>query len=377
MSNNQVIKKKYIIKPGIIVCDNINMDKNFRTSKDSPFKDGYDFFAQRNLISPEMRELNDLALTDPFYPIWHDYKNHEKALETFIKNMPKKGRGRPITSVDFEKIEIFPNEDRIFQQIGKLHNDDVESMYIHTPHALRMWQGQLRKGVKDRTGFTGVIVAIRYMRNIMNLSKADNPYADWALVAIEQRIQRTKLLLNSKQEQVDEIFEKKKKMGINMSKMSVDEPLAIELDFNHPYGHLLVDLLAQYDNLIRSVQSLKIKATITNTEAEKLVGFASHKVRSITEMINMEWRKLDAITQVSRKVLIVDPTNEVIELFKLLTESFGPIPSDILLFKKMSDFCTILPLYNEQNLKVMEQNALSLGLITSENKEYVDTNMED
>ena len=76
------------------------------------------------------------------------------------------------------------------------------SLTLHTHHASRIWHG--RAAADGRPGIVGLNGYIVVMNKMKRGSEQDDPYSDWWMLRIEDKLDQTKATLQSLREQVDQ-----------------------------------------------------------------------------------------------------------------------------------------------------------------------------
>ena len=76
------------------------------------------------------------------------------------------------------------------------------SLTLHTHHASRIWHG--RAAAEGRPGIVGLNGYIAVMNKMKRGSEQDDPYSDWWMLRIEEKLDQTRTTLQSLREQVDQ-----------------------------------------------------------------------------------------------------------------------------------------------------------------------------
>ena len=76
------------------------------------------------------------------------------------------------------------------------------SLTLHTHHASRIWHG--RAPAEGRPGIIGLNAYISVMNKMKRGSEQDDPYSDWWMMRIEDKLEQTKAALKGLREQVDQ-----------------------------------------------------------------------------------------------------------------------------------------------------------------------------
>ena len=76
------------------------------------------------------------------------------------------------------------------------------SLTLHTHHASRIWHG--RAPAEGRPGIIGLNGYISVMNKMKRGAEQDDPYSDWWMLRIEDKLTQTKASLQALREQVDQ-----------------------------------------------------------------------------------------------------------------------------------------------------------------------------
>jgi integrating conjugative element protein (TIGR03761 family) len=124
------------------------------------------------------------------------------------------------------------------------------SLTLHTHHASRIWHG--RAAAEGRPGIVGLNGYIAVMNKMKRGSEQDDPYSDWWMLRIEDKLDQTKTTLQTLREQVDQALAgvpAALSLGENLNVQPVKLPLFV----NAQLGFAAVYLLADYDDIARKL----------------------------------------------------------------------------------------------------------------------------
>lgn len=100
------------------------------------------------------------------------------------------------------------------------------SLTLHTHHASRIWHG--RAPAEGRPGIIGLNGYISVMNKMKRGAEQDDPYSDWWMLRIEDKLTQTKASLHALREQVDQALADVPpalSLGENMNVQPVKLPL--------------------------------------------------------------------------------------------------------------------------------------------------------
>jgi integrating conjugative element protein (TIGR03761 family) len=225
---------------------------------------------------------------------------------------------------------------------------------LHTHHASRIWNG--RTATKERAGIMGlngfVIIASRMSRG----AEQDDPYSDWWILRIEEKLTETKARLQALREQVDQALASvpaELSLGENLNVQPVKLPLFVSSQL----GFLAVYLLADYDNLARRVILAHHTALIDRHTMERWLNDGAHSLRS-TFTLAQQYKYSGAAR---------DDFAANNAVARNARERFGDLPQDVLEGTRRSRYAP----------PIARRSGLSQGLPTPVPSPAQDTGEED
>lgn len=121
---------------------------------------------------------------------------------------------------------------------------------LHTHHASRLWfgrpRGDGRPGMIGLSGFSNII------NRVKQGAAQDDPYSDWFLLMIEERIEEAEQQLKDIDNKLDEVMAclpEQLSVGNNLS----IQPISMPLYLTSPLAYKGVYLLTSYDELVRRI----------------------------------------------------------------------------------------------------------------------------
>lgn len=152
------------------------------------------------------------------------------------------------------------------------------SLTLHTHHASRIWHG--RAAAEGRPGIVGLNGYIAQMNKMRRGSEQDDPYSDFWMLRIEDKLDQTKTTLQSLREQVDQALASVPPaltLGDNLNVQPVKLPLFV----NAQLGFAAVYLLADYDDIARKLILAHHTALIDRSTLERWLNEGAHALRSL------------------------------------------------------------------------------------------------
>jgi integrating conjugative element protein (TIGR03761 family) len=165
--------------------------------------------------------------------------------------------------------------DELRLNLGALRS--AMQLTLHTHHASRIWNGRARSD--ERAGIVGLNGFIGIMNKIKRGAEQDDPYSDWWMIKIEEKLDDTKKRLQVLREQVDQVLADIPPALTVGDNLNV-RPISLPLFVNSQLGFLAVYLLAQYDELARRLLLAHHTALIDRRTLERWLDEGAHLLRS-------------------------------------------------------------------------------------------------
>jgi len=152
------------------------------------------------------------------------------------------------------------------------------TLTLHTHHAARIWQGRAaREGVHSIMGMAGYISVTNLIKQT---AAQDDPYADWAIVQLEEKLMQAKAGMLELTQQLDRIRQDLPTQ-IDMSDNLNIHPVTLPLYISSQLGFLAVYLLTDYDTLVRRALLSHHTALIGRRDMEAWIDDGAHLLRSL------------------------------------------------------------------------------------------------
>lgn len=162
---------------------------------------------------------------------------------------------------------------------GPLRSADPSRVWVHTSQALRLVKG--RRHSEEAHGIIGLIHFGQRVQFLCDAVKANDPYADWWLIQVSEKIADVKSELASHREQVEQLMRSREDIDVSVGRSST--PVGVPLVYRDasPYVFAGADLITQFDWLVRAVEQCKRTAMILPTDAYRLIDACSHRIRGV------------------------------------------------------------------------------------------------
>lgn len=163
--------------------------------------------------------------------------------------------------------------------LGSLRSD--MALTLHTHHASRIWHG--RAPAEGKPGIIGLNGFVSIMNKLKRGAEQDDPYSDWWMIRIEEKIADTKTRLQTLREQVDQALADVPpalSLGENLNV----QPIKLPLFVSSQLGFMAVYLLADYDDVARRLILAHHTALIDRSTLERWLNDGAHALRSLFSM---------------------------------------------------------------------------------------------
>ena len=162
-------------------------------------------------------------------------------------------------------------------QIGALRGE--ASVTIHTRQAQQLLTG--REAVDGRPPVMGLMRFSSILTQITTAAKQDDPWADWHLVQLEEKLTAAGEHLTQQLSNIERVLKANKLMDVQVSE-SV-KPMKVSIGFASSYAYWVARLILQYDEVVRAVLTAKHVAMISHEAANQLLSDAGASLRRVFE----------------------------------------------------------------------------------------------
>ncbi|MBU0884621.1 MAG: TIGR03761 family integrating conjugative element protein [Gammaproteobacteria bacterium] len=199
------------------------------------------------------------------------------------------------------------------------------TLTLHTHHAARIWQGRAaRDGVRSIMGMAGYISVTNLIKQA---AAQDDPYADWAMLQLEEKLMQAKAGMMALTQQLDRVKQDlptQIDIGDNLN----IHPVTLPLYIGSQLGFLAVYLLTDYDTLVRRSLLAHHTARIGRADMETWIDNGAHLLRSLFGLAQRY--RLAAVTR--------DDLAAMNARGHAAVDKFGLLPQDILEGTRRSQF---------------------------------------
>lgn len=201
---------------------------------------------------------------------------------------------------------------------GPLRSVDPSRVWVHTSQALRLVKG--RRHTEEAHGIIGLVHFGQRVQFICDAVKANDPYADWWLVQISEKIADIKSELASHREQVERMMQSRDGIDVSVGRSST--PISTPLLYRDasPYVFAGSELITEFDWLVRAVEQCKRTALMVPTDAYRLIDACGHRIRSVFTFA-AKWRN-QSITR--------DDVRQDTQVAQRAKQAMPGLPKDVL-----------------------------------------------
>ncbi len=128
---------------------------------------------------------------------------------------------------------------------------------VQSRHAQRLILG--RAASLDKPAITGLVGFADRLRVIWNAARADDPYADWWLIKIDEALERARNRIKTERAALDDCIQQQSALQIKIA--TTEKPYRVALQFANPYAYWGAHLIAEFDTTARTVLTAKHVAT--------------------------------------------------------------------------------------------------------------------
>jgi len=148
---------------------------------------------------------------------------------------------------------------------------------VQSRHAKRLIMGRVADA--ERPAIIGLIGFADRLRIIWNAARADDPYADWWLVKVDEALARARQRIKHERAVLDACIEQQSGLEIHVA--TTDKPYRTQLFFANPYAYWGAQLVAEFDHTARTLLTTKHVGLIAGSNAEASLGALSHILRGL------------------------------------------------------------------------------------------------
>lgn len=239
------------------------------------------------------------------------------------------------------------------------------TLQIHTKRVSRLWYGRKKQG--DIPGIIGLTGFIAITNRINIGSRQDDPYSDWWMLKIEDKIDEVKRQLETLKEYVDQVFVSVPS-SFSLTENINMQPATLPVYAGSHLGYLAIFILASYDEIVRKALLACHIGLMYRSTFDSWLEEGDHLLRSLFSLVQQYH-----YTGITRKDLIESNAKAIAAI-----EQFGEVPADILNGTKRSRFTPPLRAFNNDTSEdfAADEQGESLNIIVPAESELEELDME-
>tara|TARA_Y100001933_G_scaffold73233_1_gene74688 strand:- start:4450 stop:5181 length:732 start_codon:yes stop_codon:yes gene_type:complete len=152
---------------------------------------------------------------------------------------------------------------------------------LQTRQAQRLLEGRPRR--PGQPAIRGLMGFADATRDIWRAAQEDDPYADWFLLRIEQRLQHSGRLLQALK---SEVLDFAKDSPLDWTAADSSEPARVQLRFATPYAYRGAHLLSDFDRAARLVLTSRHLGILDLEAADAFLNRGGRIVRGAFDSVN-------------------------------------------------------------------------------------------
>jgi len=214
--------------------------------------------------------------------------------------------------------------------IGSLRSD--VNLTLHTHHAARIWMGRPKND--EKAAIIGLAGFCSIINRMSRGSQQDDPYSDWWMINVEEKINESKDALKTVEDRLDVAMASLPPAITIGNNLSI-QPVSLPLYISNPLGFQAVYLLTHYDELVRRILLAQHVGLIGRRNMEVWIDEGASVLRRLFGLA-----QLYKYSGAARDDFAAN--NAKAEAARKLYERYGEIPQDILEGTRRSAFAPLI-----------------------------------
>ena len=202
-------------------------------------------------------------------------------------------------------------------------------LVLETRQGQRLVRG--RSAQAQKPAIIGLLGFASLVRTIWHGARADDPYADAALIRVDEAVRAADAALGSACRAIE--IELTGEGGLEASLPASVAPVRISLRFSNPYAFRAAKLLGTYDHLVKGILCARHIGVLDRQGAEVRLRFAGRTVRralqSATGYRMLGVTRADVVSKTARAMMAREAFGELAEdvLSGATRAPFAPTPA--------------------------------------------------
>jgi integrating conjugative element protein (TIGR03761 family) len=294
----------------------------FLKEKGSPFKDGYSIGRERAFLA----DFIAAGMPEEAGPLFDRYVELEDR-EDQVASSQAKFRERN----GAESAYVTMRESEAIDNLGALVDEDTDTMTFHTKEAHRMFMGRSKQlGVEAGPIIGGKRIAAA-LKSLWNMTREDNPHADWGLLRHEHSIVEVQEKMQIEHKKAETQLQDMQRRGMHLSPLKSSSPSIFKLGYRSPYGYAISELMVDFDYYVRIQMTLERKNVISKDQRRAAIAEMQRVIRkSFNETARFDrWLRMEELKHLSRADFLPGATPEAVARAAFANQYIDPIPADV------------------------------------------------
>ena len=307
-------------------------DEGFAVDVDSPFPDGYSIEGETRALEPSMVD-GVVPEGDPFRDRFLQLLERKKLLSEMESSDSADEGGSEAARDEGESTvrpaRIVKSADAV--NMGRLVDEGVDQMTLHTRQAYHLFMGRQADPAKNLYFIPGGRHVASALRLLWQMTRNDNPYADWALLRHEQLIGQIHKRLEAATVGALKNIEQAGERGLKFSILESASPVTLELGFRSPYGYAVAELITAYDYYVRLEKTLARKNLQSDKQVRNAIADITRRTRGIFNETSRfgRWLTNKEIQGLSRADFVPEAAEDARNRVRFVSGVFGMVPAEI------------------------------------------------
>jgi integrating conjugative element protein (TIGR03761 family) len=210
------------------------------------------------------------------------------------------------------------------EEPGSLEGENY--ITLQTRHAQRVVNGRPSDKDRKKGAITGLTRFANLIKQVYYCAKLDDPYADLALIKIEELMEQAEGEMRQMETEVMALMNVRP--NVSLSKSQSTKPVKVRIDFANPYAYRAAYLLAHFDDVCLAILTAHHVCVLPRQDKERLLNLAGRIVRRVYSSAD-EFRHTGATKEDIEKKTAIGL--KAIELY-------GELPVDVLNGERRAKF---------------------------------------
>ena len=200
--------------------------------------------------------------------------------ETFCDKQFETNKGETMSQTEPATRTLPDNADPVVDYTtaaarpGTLRGD--ATLDIQTRQAQRLVYG--RRKTDDKEHIVGLVRFGMNMKRIWTSASRDDPYADWTLLRVETALTQARDAINTLRQETEALLSGVA-TGVHIDVAHSIEPVHVPLQFANAYGYMGAYLIADYDQLVRTVLTARHVGLLPSSKSTQSLHSGAKLVR--------------------------------------------------------------------------------------------------